>query len=443
MAKHLKIQTKSIEPMILANSVHDLSFFMKIRKYLDTNSQPNKTYFNDEKNQEIFNLYSKFFDKYQKQPKKKTFLALLDKLEQDEEIRIYKKSIVEQMYSTSSADIDSEYIEEETLEFIKENNVYEAMALAQQDVESGNYGAIVSKMENAVRVSFDKDFGVEVDEVDLALEKINKINQVSAISTGYKHLDNLLDGGFHPKELTVLAATPGIGKTMLMGNIGLNAYLDGKNVLVYTFETSVERLLMRYYTNLTNYIKTEIILDQEGFRKKLEAVKSQTDGRLIIKEYNSNEVSSNDLIAHINDLKMYKNFVPDLIIVDYILIMLANDRRLSSENSYKYYKTVSEELRNIGKTFYVPLLTASQIGREGMSERGGTKSFISGKEVSESKGIYDTADIFIPIIQTARDKEKSKLYLYGDKLRNDSTGWKIEYNVDYDHMKITEGALIA
>jgi len=230
--------------------------------------------------------------------------------------------------------------------------------------------------------------------------------------------------------------------TMLLGNIGLNQFLRGKKVLVYTFETSRERLNMRFFSNLAQMNKKEIILDEEGARKKLEGIISMTDGDLIVKEYGSNTISSNGLMAHINDLWMYYKWKPDLIIADYILIMRTNDNSLSSDNSYRYYKVVTEELRNIGKALYVPILTACQINREGMSDRGGSKGMITAKDISESRGIFDTVDFFSIMMQTLKDKEKNRFYLGVDKNRNDRTGIKIEFNVNYEIMKITEGTII-
>lgn len=440
---NLKLPSKLLEPQILAASVHNLSYFMKVRKFINTNGDRDKSYFSDSKYQEIFNLYCKYFDKFDKQPTKTTMITLVDRTEQDEEVKLYKQSIIEKMYSYKSEEINVEYIESESEEFIKQSRVYEAMNLAQIDIVEQNYSGIVSKMEEAIRVSFDKDIGLDIHNMDEAFNRMNALNDEDCVSTGFKHLDSFIDGGLHAKEIYILAAIPGGGKTLIMGNIGINAYLEGKNVLIYTFETSTERLLMRYYQNLIGYSKNEIILDEEGAKEKLKEISESTEGRLIVKEYNSNAVCSNDLIAHINDLRMYEKFEPDLIIIDYINIMRPNDNKLSSENSYKYYKTVAEDMRNIAKTFSVPILTATQINREGMSDRGGSKSFVTGKDISESRGVFDTADFFAPIIQTSKDKEKNKFYLVGDKSRNERTGWKIEYDINYDHMKITEGAVIA
>lgn len=448
MGDNLKIKSKNLEMLILQCSVHNLSFFMKIKSYLDASGEPNKSYFDDDKYQIIFNLYCRFFDKHKKQPKIKTFALLVEsyceKTKQTEEVTVYLNKIASQMYAPIEGEVDLEEIEELTINFIKENRVYESMISAQEDMQEGNYEKIVSKMEDAVRVSFDKDLGLSIRESEKVFERMDEeLNSDRVISSGFSNFDSLTDGGFFPNELYVFGGIPGTGKTMLLGNFAVNAFLQGKKSLVYTFETSRTRLFVRTFSNLINYNKKEILLDPEGAREKLDSVLSQTDGDYLIKEYNSNEASSNDLMAHLHDLSMYKDWRPDIIFVDYILIMLANDKRRNNEDSYRYYKTVSEELRNIAKTLEIPIVSAMQINREGMSERGGTKSVLTPKEISESRGVLDTADFYASIIQTAKHRQDSKFQIHNNKNRNESTEWRVEYDIDYEHMKLKEGAIIS
>lgn len=437
--KNLKLPSEILEPSILVHSLNNVSFFLKIKPYLDTNGQKNKTYFNDEKHQLIFNVISKWYDKFAKFPTRKELHILNDKLHKDDgELKLLTNSIIDKVYNESPDEVNIDYVEEETKAFIQENRVYEAMMLSQLDIASGNYGAIAEKMRDAITVNFDKDLGISIRDVDAGFEMMNKLGDESTISTGFPSLDAALDGGWRGKEIYVFAATPGIGKTAILGNFAINAFLEGKKALVYTFETADRRLLSRYYSNLIEKTKTEILMHEEKTRDDLGDVIKGTEGDLIIKEYLANTTSSNDLMAHINDLKMYKQWVPDIIIVDYLLIMNANDKSADSGNSYKYYKSVTEEVRNIGKMLDIPILTASQINRSGQDDRGGTKAITTSKDVSESRGILDTADFFATLNQPSRDRELGKLMVYIDKNRNGDKGQKIKLDIDYEHMRFTE-----
>lgn len=448
MGSNLKIKSKNLEMLILQCSVQNLSFFMKIKSYLETTGEQGKSYFDDEKYQIVFNLYCRFFDKHKKQPKIKTFKLLVEaycnKTKQSEEISLYLNNIAEHMYASVEDEVDMEEIEEQTINFIKENRVYESMLSAQIDMKEGNYERIVSKMEDAVRVSFDKDLGLSIREAENVIYQLDdELNSSRVISTGFANLDNFMEGGFFPKSLYCISGIPGVGKSLVLGNFAVNAFLQGYKVLTYTFEMSSTRLFSRLFSNLIRYNSKEMLLDQDGTKNKIEAIINQTSGDLIVKEYNANSTSSNDLLAHINDLSMYKGWKPDFIVVDYLLIMSTNDKKRSSDDSYRYFKVVSEELRNIAKILEIPVVTAAQINREGMSDRGGTKSVITPKEISESRGILDTVDFFSSIIQTSKHRQDNKIQLHNNKNRNGSTEWRVEYEIDYEHMKMKEGAIIS
>lgn len=438
--KNLKLPSEILEPSILVHSINNVSFFLKVKQYLDTNGTK-RTYFNDEKYQLIFNIVSKWYDKFAKFPTRKELHIMNEKMHKDDaDIRMLVDIMVDKIYDEDPSEVDPEFVEKETQGFIQENRVYEAMMMSQTDISDGNYGAIADRMRDAITVNFDKDLGVSIRDIDKGMEMMDDLGDESTMTTGLPSLDDALDGGWRGKELYVFAATPGIGKTAMLGNFAVNSFLEGKKVLVYTFETSDRRLLSRYYSNIIEMTKKEILMDEDKTKDELQSVLDSTEGDIIIKEYPANTASSNDLLSHINDLKMYKGWVPDIIIADYILIMAANDKSLSSENSYKYYKTVTEELRNVGKLLDVPILTATQINRSGQDDRGGTKAITTSKDISESRGIYDTADFFATLNQPARDRELNKLMIYIDKNRNGDKGQKIKLDIDYEHMRFSEAA---
>ena len=210
---NLKIPSELLEPAILAQSLHDLSFFLKIKQYLDTSSAKNKSYFTDQKYQKIFNLICKWYDKYIKFPTINEMNLLVDRLyKEDEDYKNAISATINKVYQEDVTKIDVRYIEEETKNFIKENRIYEAMMMSQISLENKNYGDIVNLMTKAVQVNFDKDLGISIKDIDEAYKSLEQLNSITAISTGYNHLDTVLDGGFRGREMYVLSAIPGLGK---------------------------------------------------------------------------------------------------------------------------------------------------------------------------------------------------------------------------------------
>ena len=109
---------------------------------------------------------------------------------------------------------------------------------------------------------------------------------------------------------------------------------------------------------------------------------------------------------------------------------------------YSYYKIVAEEMRNLASQFECPVFTAAQINRNGI---GGTKGLVTSKDLSESRGILDTADYLLIINQNESEKAKGKddgiseQRIFIDKNRNGSNGEILNFTLNYNTMTITDG----
>jgi hypothetical protein len=68
----------------------------------------------------------------------------------------------------------------------------------------------------------------------------------------------------------------------------------------------------------------------------------------------------------VNELRMKKNFHPDIIYIDYLNICISSRLRSASNvNSYTYIKTIAEELRGLAVELNVPIVSATQTPRSG------------------------------------------------------------------------------
>ncbi len=219
----------------------------------------------------------------------------------------------------------------------------------------------------------------------------------------------------------------------------INAYLQGKKVLFISLEMSDEKAAARGLTNIFNISKKEIINNPESVKEKMKNFDAN-GGSLVIKEYLANTASSNDFEAYLKDLKTYRNWEPDIIFVDYLLIMSTNDKTLPRSDTYMYHKTTSLELRNIAKKHHVPVVTAAQLNRSAQQDngKGGTKASVTSFALSESRAILDNADFLFTIVQTERDKKENIITLYSDKARDEMNGQRVKFYMDYEHMKARE-----
>ena len=117
------------------------------------------------------------------------------------------------------------------------------------------------------------------------------------------------------------------------------------------------------------------------------------------------------------ELKIKKKFVPDVIFVDYLNICSCARFKLGNGmNSYTYVKGIAEELRGLAKQFNVPLWTATQVNREGAKS-----SDMEMTDTSESFGLPQTADLFFALIETEELAEAGNLMVKQLKNRGNDT----------------------
>jgi replicative DNA helicase len=122
---------------------------------------------------------------------------------------------------------------------------------------------------------------------------------------------------------------------------------------------------------------------------KLFDVRNQNEenrGELFIKQFPTGDANTNDFRAYIRELQM-RGINPDILYVDYINLMKASYK--AGNDLYSSVKRITEELRSLSFEFKLPVISVSQINREG--------SFVNFKEldfnyVAESHGIPATAD---------------------------------------------------
>ena len=318
---------------------------------------------------------------------------------------------------------------------------YEATTLNQLDIANGKFDSLSDRMQKALNINLDKDFGISLSNIGETLELIQQVEADSGLTFGSSSLDRIL-GSPKAGELTVFCGVPGIGKTIWLGNVATENMKLGKKGVFFSLEVDRRRLAKRLYSSLLYKSGVDLM---NTTKAEAEAVFSEYNGGDIkIKNYPANNACCNDFANYLMDLYAVENFKPDFIIIDYILITATNNRT-SDDNMYSYYKIVAEEMRNLASQFECPVFTAAQINRNGMGEKGGTKGLVSSKDLAESRGILDTADYLLIINQTEMEKAKGKddgiseQRIFIDKNRNGSNGEILNFTLNYNTMTITDG----
>ena len=137
----------------------------------------------------------------------------------------------------------------------------------------------------------------------------------------------------------------------------------------------------------------------------------------------------------LNELKLKKNFKPDIIYIDYLNICASSRMRGlgGSINSYSYIKAIAEEMRGLAVEFNVPIVSATQTTRSGFSNTD-----VGLEDTSESFGLPATADLMFALISTEELDELGQILVKQLKNRyNDPTKYKrFVIGIDRSRMKL-------
>ena len=211
---------------------------------------------------------------------------------------------------------------------------------------------------------------------------------------------------------------------------------QGKNVLYITMEMAEERIAERIDANLMDLpIQQLESLPKNVFDNKIQKIATGTIGKLIVKEYPTGAAHVGHFRALLNELKLKKNFLPDIIYVDYLNICASSRMRGlgGSINSYSYIKAIAEEMRGLAVEFNVPIVSATQTTRSGFSNTD-----VGLEDTSESFGLPATADLMFALISTEELDELGQIMVKQLKNRyNDPTKFKrFVIGIDRSRMKL-------
>lgn len=317
-------------------------------------------------------------------------------------------------------------------ETFSRHKALEAAILQSADLlERGEYGPVEDLVKKAVQIGLQKDLGTDYwRDPKGRLEAIKDRN--GQVSTGWPSVDKKLFGGFNRGELNIFAGGSGSGKSLFLANLGVNWALAGLNVLYLTFELSENLVSMRIDSMVTDIPTRDIFksLDDVEMRVKMIGKKS---GAIQVK-YMPTGKNANDLRSYIKEYEIKTGKKLDVILVDYLDLMMPIAKKISAENLFVKDKYVSEELRNLAMELNCLFVTASQLNRASVEEIEFDHSHISG---GISK--INTADNLFGIFTSRAMRERGRYQLQLLKTRNSSgVNSKIDLEFDVDSLRIRD-----
>jgi archaellum biogenesis ATPase FlaH len=315
--------------------------------------------------------------------------------------------------------------------FIRHKSLERAILESADMLEKGEYGPVEELVKKAVQIGLTKDMGTDYfADPKARLMKIKDKN--GQVSTGWKNMDHKLFGGMNRGELNIFAGGSGAGKSLFLANLGCNWALMGLNVLYLTLELSEELVSMRIDSMLTGIPTREIFKDLDHVEMKVKMI-GKKSGQMQVK-YMPSGKTSNDLRSYIKEYEIKTGRKLDVLLVDYLDLLMPISKKISAENLFIKDKYVSEELRNLAVELNCVFVTAAQLNRGAVEEVEFDHSHISG---GLSK--IQTADNVFGIFTSRAMRERGRYQIQLMKTRSSSgVGAKIDLEFDIDSLRISD-----
>ena len=414
----------NIEQTILRNLLTDEKYMRKVLPFIkpDYFQGIYKT---------LFKEAGKYVAKYNKLPTSETLgIELNDSNLSGEQFQM-AMDIVPQLFAVEK--IDQDWLIDSTEKWCQDraihNAIMESITIIDGKHESLTKGALPDLLSKALGVAFDTNVGH--DYVENAEQRYDFYHtEEDRIPFDLEYFNKITKGGVPNKTLNICLAGTGVGKSLFMCHLAASSLVDGKNVLYITMEMAEERIDANLLNIPIDQLET---MSKDMFTKKVYDLSKKTAGKLIVKEYPTGSAHSGHFRALLNELKLKKEFQPDIIFIDYLDICASSRMKAmgGAINSYTYIKAIAEELRGLAVEFDVPIFSATQTNRQGYSN-----SDVGLEDTSESFGLPATADLMFAIVSTEELEQMSQLMVKQLKNRyNDPVKYK-RFMIGVDRSKM-------
>lgn len=383
--------------------------------------------FIEESLQQVSNFYYKFYNNFSRLPKEEEVKLFYSY----EQYKSYYEPVQQILTNINYDEVDKSLLYAEFEKFIKErsallvlNDIVDNISNKKKDALEP--ASLVQRFEAVSNISL-----CDLHVFDLQSDVGKYFKEVSdsdkRLSTGYKEIDQLTNGGIlaDGKFVGVIFGETNMGKSIMLTNFATNAVRQGKNALIISLELSEILYATRTYADLYDLPISQINFLQEELNQKISAHPNY--GKLYVKEFPPGTVTVEQVSGFIENL-LRKGYHFDLVCVDYLTLLSAP----KADNSNEAGKELTRKLRALTYKFNFPIMTAAQLNREGFD------SVPSNKNAAEAIAIPQECDFAIGIYQQKEDKEQNIMRVKCTKSRLGTNDWTIQLRYNRENLRFED-----
>jgi replicative DNA helicase len=416
-----KLDLDYFETIIAYKSLTDETYLASIVDYVKP------IYFKNNDVKAIFTIIRDFYEKRNVRP---TITEIKSYLTTDE-LKTSLKNVVS-LFANVDKNLNSDELAANTETFLKEKAVYYTMMDVVDDINKNSVDTskILVKFEKACNISLATEVGLDLfTDIDKVINDLNSTEKY--IPSKWKWLDEKIGGGFleDGRALYLLAGETNIGKSIFLGNIAINIASQGKTVLLVSLEMPELIYAKRLCSSVSKIPLGQLKIESETLKSQIDeyCVENPTS-KIIIKEFPPASITCNHLKAYIKKI-IQKGIKIDAIVLDYVNLL----HTTMGDSSYERIKICTEQLRALSYEFTCPIVSATQLNRDGYETNDpGLKT------ISESIGLAMTGDVILSIWQDDTDRELGVIKMGFMKNRLGPNFGHCSMRIDYSTLTITE-----
>ncbi len=333
----------------------------------------------------------------------------------------YLTEIIESVPSAAGID---EYIKIVADKSILRRLIDEANSIINESYNtSNNISEVIETAEKKIFEVSKKLRSTEFKSIQDVLYKtqadIEKLSEnkgdITGIPTGYYELDKLTSG-FHPHELIIVAARPGMGKTAIALNFVTNIAINSKKtVALFNMEMGAEQLATRMLSSVGQIEGSKLKtgnLEHSDWKRLNEAISRLSNTKIFIDDTAGQTVG--EIRSKCRKLATSPSGL-DLVLIDYLTLIQGTSK--NGSNRQQEVADISRALKTMAMELNVPVIALSQLSR-GIEQRVDKKPMLS--DLRESGAIEQDADIvaFLHCTDEEREKQNSLMEFVIRKHRN-------------------------
>jgi replicative DNA helicase len=243
-------------------------------------------------------------------------------------------------------------------------------------------------------------------------------------------LDDITYGGIDKTDTVLWIMRSGVGKSTVLRYTGMNACRLGYNVLHIQLEGSRDEVFNKYSQMWTkipfhDLKKGDIPAARLSLiNKKIKEMEAMGNEMFIYAFEKFEHVSMTEIRELIVEYNKINGFLPDLIIIDYLQLLITGENKdLDNNPAYekKRLNRVAELMKNIAVEFDTRILTAAQTSDVPFQQWNDPDFVITRSNTEADRTIAKSFSYIFTGNQTVEEDKNNIMRVYIDKLRNYKT----------------------